>query len=260
MQIDILQNIICTADPEAIARNWEFWERIDYYPAGFHLEPSLLEKEIERLKREIVAFQERLSKLRPVKGDSEWVAIAGVYHWRNIPNYQDVPRTHASFYKKSDLEILFAEAIEARIPDKIEKDGSIEYYNKVLQELDSSQRIIHGHYVTGKCCSLIPLEEVVGAEVFPSNLKRHDKDAFAADILSEISFDDRHICDAPGAAEWKSDPEVEAAKARAGQEYKDDFSAETIQKELLQRKKDLVQATLDHIAEYRQLYKEAHES
>lgn len=251
MQTDILQNIICTADPAVIAKDWEVRERIGYYPEGFHLEPPLLERELERLEREISDFQKRIAALQPGMGCSKLMMIAD-------PIYcNDAPDVLSHFYEKRDFGTLLARAVSIQVPDKLEENAPLEYYDKIFRDWDSALFLPYPN-INGNIYIDAPLEEIVGIEVFPPNIERHGKDIFVSNILWEISFDDRYIHELP---EWETDPEIEAAKKKADKEYEyTPLSREEEREMRWQKSKDAARSALAQIAEFRQLYKEFSES
>lgn len=249
MQTDILQNIICTADPEAIARDWEASERTKHYSGEYHLDPPLLKKRVESLKRQISAFQEKFSQLQPAKGNIEWVAIANT----DCDEY-----TYASFYEKRDFEILLEKAVTVQLPDKLEEDAPQKYYREIAWIWDSNRHVLHGHYNTsGSRRANVPWEEVAGVEVFPLNIDRHGKGAFTSSALYGITYNDRYIRKLP---EWETDPEIEAITQKMDKEYKYIRPSRKEERMIwLQMSKDTAKSVLAQVAEFRQLYKELNE-
>lgn len=169
MQKDTVQNIVCSADPEVIARIWEACDRL-----GSDAPAS--ERKVQQLRDQIVSFQEKLAKIEPAESCSEWVMIAEEI-WEG-----GVPGIYSSFYKKADFEVLLARAENMKIPDKCKDEEPEEYHKKIVSEWFGDGSINSYGY------EFSPWKDVLGAEVFLSNAESYDKDAFVADILWELSF------------------------------------------------------------------------
>lgn len=169
MQKDTVQNIVCSADPEVIARIWESRNRL-----GSDAPTS--EEKAQQLSTQIASFQEKLAMIEPAESCGEWAMIAEEI-WED-----GVPGIYSSFYKKADFEVLLAKAENIQIPDKRKEEEPAEYYKKVVSEWFGDGSINSYGY------EFSPWKDVLGAEVFLSNAESYDKDAFVADILWELSF------------------------------------------------------------------------
>lgn len=171
MQKDTVQNIVCNVDPEAVARIWEERDRV-----WLGLTTPVSEEKVQELTEKISVFQQNLSKIEPAEVCKEWVMVAEEI-WED-----GVPGIYSSFYKKADFEKILAKAENIQIPDKCNEEEPAEYYKKIIFEWFGDGSINSYGY------EFSPWEEVLGAEVFLSNAESYDKDAFAADILWELSF------------------------------------------------------------------------
>lgn len=235
MQKDTVQNIVCNVDPEVVARIWEERDRV-----WLGLTTPVSEEKVQELTEKISVFQQNLSKIEPAEVCKEWVMIAEEI-WED-----GVPGIYSSFYKKADFEKLLAKAENIQIPDKCKDEEPAEYYKKIIFEWFGDGSVNSYGY------EFLPWEEVLGAEVFLSNAESYDRDAFAADILWELSFNGY-------TAEEQKERHKELEKAIEEVKEMSSLPKEEREKIRLNMYKDSAKTTVGKIAEVRRLREEIRE-